>query len=158
MIYLEGYNETRIVRMTGAGELRVMRTRQGDSVGHWDGDVLVVETTGFRLDEPFYVSMGPSHNPPFMVGPDSKIIERFTRVSANELDYTFTIEDPTIYAGPWLGEYALMRPSDQRVWESACHEGNYGVGFTLAGALRAEALSAATKASAAGPRANNVRR
>ena len=136
VIYLEGYNESRIVRMTGVHQPNAVRTRLGDSVGRWEGDVLVVETTAFRLDEPLYVSMAPQHNPPFMVGPDSRVIERFSRVSAEELSYTFTIEDPEIYEGRWRGEYALNRASDQRVWESACHEGNYGVANTLAGVRR----------------------
>ena len=139
LISLEGYNETRIIRMGGA-HLPV-RTRLGDSIGHWEGDVLVVETSGFRLDEPIYISLTPTQNPPFVVGPDSKVIERFTRSSPDELDYTFTIEDPSLYAGRWLGEYAIARV-DESLGESACHEGNAAIGLIIGGARSLESLAA----------------
>ncbi len=158
VIHMEGYNETRVVRMNGVHQPNAIRTRLGDSVGRWVGDVLVVETTAFRLDEPYYVSMAPNQNPPFVVGPTSKVVERFTSVSADELTYAFTIEDPDIYENPWRGEYALSRVSDQRVWESACHEGNHGVANTLAGARMSDTLRTEITAGEPRSKANNAQR
>jgi hypothetical protein len=65
------------------------------------------------------------------------VTERFTRLSLDELLYQFTVEDPKVYAAPWLGEYSLYRVS-YRMFPSACHEGNYGLPNILAGARRLE--------------------
>jgi hypothetical protein len=58
------------------------------------------------------------------------VIERFTRVAENELLYQYTVEDPTVYTAPWLAEYSLYR-TDQRMFEHACHEGNYSLPHIL---------------------------
>ena len=70
------------------------------------------------------------------------MIERFTRLSANELLYQYTVEDPKAYSQPWLAEYSLYR-TDQRMFEHACHEGNY----SLPNILRAERVKDARKAT-----------
>lgn len=139
VIYSELVSEVRIVRRNGAFQPSAMRSLLGDSIGHWDGDVLVVETRNFRLDMPFHAIIGER---PVMVGPDSRIVERLWRVSATELDYSFTVEDPAIYARPWLAEYAMTR-SGKPIYEYACHEGNYTVANVLAGARAGEAGRAA---------------
>jgi hypothetical protein len=135
VIHSEFIGEARIVRMGGAFQPPAIRSLLGDSVGHWEGDVLVVETRNFRLDMPFHAVVGEK---PVMVGPESRLIERFRRFSAVELDYSFTVEDPTLYARPWLAEYAMTR-STRPIYEAACHEGNYTVANVLAGARAAEA-------------------
>jgi hypothetical protein len=137
VIYSEFIGEVRIVRMGGPFQPAAIRSLSGDSVGHWEGDELVVETRNFRLDLPFHTVIGEK---PVMVGPDSRLIERFRRYSATELDYSFTVEDPTIYARPWLAEYAMTR-SARPIYEAACHEGNYAVANVLAGARAAEAAA-----------------
>lgn len=77
-------SELRIIRIGGPHAPAALRSLWGDSVGHWEGDILVIETVNFRLDYPFHV---PTNQKPVMVGPASIMEERFTRVSATELDY-----------------------------------------------------------------------
>ena len=146
VIYSEYFNETRVIRMGGAFGPEGARSWYGDSVGRWEGDVLVVETRYFRLEQPFHAFVGQK---PVMVGPNSKVIERFTRVSPDELDYTFTVVDPEIYVRPWLGEYAFKRTSE-RLLEMSCHEGNQSVTNALQGGRMTEwrAVQAAQKGAA----------
>jgi hypothetical protein len=134
VVHSEAGGETRIIRIGGAPLPAAMRSFIGDSIGRWEGDTLVVETTGFRADDPFRMSIvGRS----IMVRPDSKVVERFTRLSDGELNYQFTVEDPAIYAQPWLAEYSMTRSSDP-MFEFACHEGNYGLTNILSGARTGE--------------------
>ncbi|MDZ4762705.1 MAG: hypothetical protein SGJ21_16720 [Alphaproteobacteria bacterium] len=123
VIWSEAGGETRIIRIGGEPAAPVMRSFLGDSIGRWEGDTLVVETTGFRPDDGFRLAVVGR---PIMVGPDSRVIERFSRVADTELLYQFTVEDPGIYAAPWLAEYSMIRTSDP-MYEFACHEGNYGL-------------------------------
>ena len=111
-----------------------LRQWLGDSRGRWEGDTLVVETTGFLRETAFgrYAGavgrLGGS-------GPNIHLVERFTRVAADTLLYEATVEDDTTWVRPWT--YAVpMRRSDAPVYEYACHEGNYGLENILAGALR----------------------
>ena len=68
------------------------------------------------------------------------VTERFTRVSESEILYAFTVEDPTVFSQPWTGELMFnARPSDEQMFEYACHEGNYALPGVLAGARMAEA-------------------
>lgn len=67
-----------------------------------------------------------------VVTKDSKVVERLTRLSDNELLYQYTVEDPAIYTAPWSAEYSLYR-TDQRMFESSCHEGNYSLSNILKG-------------------------
>jgi hypothetical protein len=69
----------------------------------------------------------------YMVSPQTTVTERFTRVSADQIDYSFTIEDSTLYTQPWSGETQFVR-SDDQLFELACHEGNYSLTFILQGA------------------------
>ena len=117
-----------------------MKIWMGDSVGHWEGDTLVVETTNMRPEQNF---RGAS------VG--SKIVERFTRVSPNQIKYSFTVDDPQTYTQPYTGEVALNATKGP-IYEYACHEGNYALPGILAGARQQEkeALNAAKAAAAGG--------
>jgi hypothetical protein len=139
VIYSEAGGETRIIRIGGKPLPETMPSFIGDSIGHWDGDTLVAETTGFRSDDQFRMSIvGRS----IMVRPQAKVIERFTRIADDELNYQFTVEDPEIYAQPWLAEYS-MKLSSEPMYEFACHEGNYGLPNILAGARAGERRKAA---------------
>ncbi|MBI1359414.1 MAG: hypothetical protein GC155_03925 [Alphaproteobacteria bacterium] len=135
VIWSEAGGETRIIRIGGKPGPSEIRTFLGESVAHWDGDTLVVETTGFRPDDGYRLSIGVGR--PILIGPDSKVVERFSRVSDDELLYQFTVVDPAIYARPWLAEYSMLR-SDERTYEFACHEGNYGLADILKGARMTE--------------------
>jgi len=134
VIWSEAGSETRVVRIGGKPLPAGVRSYLGDSIGRWEGDTLVVETTGFKPEDQFRLSIVGR---PVMVAPDSKVVERFTRLSAGELLYQFTVIDPAIYAKPWLAEYS-MTASEARTYEFGCHEGNYGLPNILKGARAAD--------------------
>ena len=96
-----------------------MRLWLGDSIGHWEGDTLVVDTTNFRAQTGLYGGDENLH-----------LVERFTRQANGNLLYQFTVDDPTIWTAPWSGEYS-WKASDEIVYEYACHEGNYAMGNIL---------------------------
>ena len=122
MILVEMVHDARIVRMNQDHAPAELRSWLGDSVGHWDGDTLVVDTTNFN-DNP---SLGGASR-------DLHVVERFTRIDADTLLYQFTVDDPTVWTAPWSGEY-VWPASDDRVYEYACHEANYSFGGILRGA------------------------
>jgi hypothetical protein len=93
----------------------------GTSVGHWDGDTLVVETAGFHPDTAW---RGASEH--------MRVTERFTRVDHDTVEYAFTVEDPHTWAEPWSGVYPLTE-MDALLFEYACTEGNYGMANILSG-------------------------
>jgi hypothetical protein len=124
-IDVEMVHDVRHVRLNAQHLPASMKLWMGDSIGHWDGDTLVVETTNMRPEQGL---RGAS--------PNQKVTERFTRIGPNKIAYRFTIEDPGVYAEPVSGEVAMNTTKGQ-VYEYACHEGNYALTGMLAGA-RAE--------------------
>ena len=135
MILTEMVHDARVVRIGGAHLPATIRKWLGDSIGHWEGDTLVVETTNF------------TDNTRFMGSTESlKVTERFTRMNAKTLRYQFTIEDPATWTRPWTAEYAWPASSEP-VYEYACHEGNYAMTNILRGARLKEADEAAAKKS-----------
>jgi hypothetical protein len=138
MILVEMIHDARIIPIDNRGPLpENMRQWMGDSRGHWEGDTLVIETTNLNGKNPFRGSSERMH-----------VTERLTRIDANTLGYRFTIDDPSTWTAPWTAE-APMTKSVGPIFEHACHEGNYGVRNTLAGARREEkeAAEAAAKKS-----------
>ena len=122
----EFLHEARIVRMNAAHNPASLMSWTGDSVGWWDQDTLVVETKHFApgsevRGSPDYV---------FLISPQATVLERFTRVSENELLYEFSVDDPTYYTKVWKGLTHFLR-SDERMFEYACHEGNYSLTHIL---------------------------
>jgi hypothetical protein len=110
-----------------------IRTYLGDSRAHWEGNTLVVETTNFS--KPYAGFRGGASNV------DSfKMTERFTRVDANNLRREITFEDPTVWTRPWTVLIEMGKTSDNKhmIFDSACHEGNYGLTGILAGARKEE--------------------
>jgi hypothetical protein len=97
----------------------------GDSRGHWEGNTLVVETTNFRPDDG--VLFGNADPETF------RITERFARVDANRIDYTFTIEDPRTWTRPWTAMIPWNKIKEQ-LYEYACHEDNFDMVHLLVGA------------------------
>jgi hypothetical protein len=124
-IDVEMVHDVRHIHLTGGHLPASMKVWMGDSVGHWDGDTLVVETTNMRPEQGL---RGGS--------PNQKVIEKFRRIGPNSLSYQFTVSDPDTYAAPFSGE-VQMRTTKGQVYEYACHEGNYALTGMLAGA-RAE--------------------
>jgi hypothetical protein len=135
MILIEMVHEVRIVRLNSEHLPENVRKWTGDSIGHWEGDTLVVDTTNFRASSAFGGA-----------GKDLHVVERFTKKGDKSLLYSFTVEDPAVWAQPWSGEYPWPR-TDDTVFEYACHEGNYALGNILRGArlLEAEMQSAGSE-------------
>ena len=127
VILVEMVHDARIVRMNAEHDPPEIQKWLGDSIGWWEGDTLVVETTNFR-DRPAY-SRGSKN---------MKVTERFRRMDADTLVYTFTVEDPTVWTAPFTGEYAWPR-TDNKVYEYACHEANYALEGIMQGARLLEA-------------------
>ena len=126
MILIEMVHDARIVRMNSEHLPPEMRRWMGDSIGWWEGDTLVVDTTNFASRPALRPASEKLH-----------VVERFTRLETDLL-YSFTVEDPTIWTEPWSGEY-LWPGSDDRLFEYACHEGNYALGNIMRGARLLEA-------------------
>jgi hypothetical protein len=122
MILLEMVHDARIIRLNSEHAPESVRRWYGDSVGWWEGDTLVVDTTNFN-DSPAL----------FNASRNLHVVERFRRLDDGNLLYSFTVEDPTVWTAPWSGEY-VWSASDQRVYEYACHEGNYSMEGMLRGA------------------------
>ena len=133
LIHVEMVHDARVVRMNQEHAPPEIRSWLGDSVGRWEGDTLVVDTTNFN-DTP--ALGGASRN--------LRVVERFTRIGPDALLYRFTVDDPTVWTAPWSGEYVWPATRD-RVYEYACHEANYSFRGILGGAriLEADARAAA---------------
>ena len=117
-IRVENIHDVRIIPIDGRPQLDDgIRQWNGDSRAHWDGDTLVVETANF--------SDQTVHR--FPTSRNTKAVERFRRVSADQIDYRFTIEDPTVYTRPWTAVRPMPRLDGYIIYEYACHEGNYAM-------------------------------
>ena len=122
MILTEMNHDARIVRMNAMHGPAHVSSWLGDSIGRWEGDTLVITTKNF----------GPT---PPLSGADEnlQVIERFSRTATGELKYQFEVTDPTVWDSTWGGEYPWI-PSGDKVYEYACHEGNYALGNIMRGA------------------------
>jgi hypothetical protein len=120
VIVSEFIHDARIVRMNGMHSPAAVTSWLGDSVGWWEHDTLVVETKYFAPNSA--VRMNAQYV--FFVSPKTTVIERFTLVSTYEMNYVFIVTDSTFYTRPWTGETHLLRSKD-KIYEFACHEGNY---------------------------------
>jgi hypothetical protein len=130
MILNEMIHDARIVRMNSTHPPAHVRFWMGDSIGRWEGDTLVIETTNFTDKTRF---RGATEN--------LKVTERISRLDDNSLLYRFTVEDPATWARPWTGEYPWVA-TNEHIYEYACHEGNYALGGILKGARMLEAQAA----------------
>ena len=135
MILIEWMHEARIIRLNSEHAPPQLRSRSGDSIGWWEGDTLVVDTTNFLEESWVTTTLFGEPSP----AADQHVVERFTRVDADTLLYQFTVESSDREA-PYSGEYTWPVTSD-RLYEYACHEGNYAVGNILRGARLLEAES-----------------
>lgn len=135
IILNEMIHDARVVRMNAKHDPPEIRRWMGDAVGHWEGEVLVVDSTNFNDQAALYGADRNLH-----------VIEKFSRIDAKTLLYQFTIDDPTVWTKSWGGEMPWAA-TDGRIFEYACHEGNYSFGNVLRGArlLEAEAMKSMTK-------------
>ena len=99
-----------------------IRSLTGDSIGHWEGETLVVDTTNFSQEAGF---RGASK--------DLHLVERFSRVDSNTLKYEFTVDDPATWSAKWSASIPMTK-TDELIYEYACHESNYGMVGVLKGA------------------------
>ena len=133
-INVEMIHDVRVIPLDRKTHLPpTVRQWLGDSIGHWEGDTLVVDTTNFTTKTHFRGSDENLH-----------VIERFTRTGPNAIQYRFTVEDPTAFTRPWTGEI-MMGKSNGPLYEYACHEGNYSLTSMLAAARAEEASNKQTK-------------
>jgi hypothetical protein len=134
-IQIEMLGGTRIIPTDGRAPIASsLRQWMGHSVGHWDGDTLVVETTHFT-DKALY--RGAAEN--------LTLVERITRTGTGEIDYRVTISDPSTFVRPWTLAIPYV-DTGEAMYEYACHEGNYGMAGILEGAREEERAAAQAKA------------
>jgi hypothetical protein len=135
-ITYEMNHDTRVIPVGGQTSLGSGITQDwGDPRGRWEGDTLVIETSNFSGRRAFQGSRD-----------QLKVTERFRRISVDELDYKFTVEDPTVFSRAWTVWMPWLRDDSQyEVLEYACHEGNYGIANTLSGARARERRGAGTE-------------
>ena len=133
VLLTEMIHDARIVPMDGRPH-GTMRRWMGDSRGHWEGETLVVDTINFTDRTNFRGS-----------GANLHLVERFTRLDADTLEYRFTVEDPTTWTRPWTVAYPMVKTAGP-IYEYACHEANYGLADILSGA-RAEERKATEEAA-----------
>lgn len=114
------------------------QTWMGDARGHWDGDTFVVETMNFHNRGWIATSAAGGRIKGIPHTEKLRVVERFTRVSADTINYSVTIEDPDIYPRPWTVAFPLTADPDYRIFEYACHEGNYAIENILRGARALE--------------------
>jgi hypothetical protein len=127
MIMVEMVHDVRYIHMDRTQHLPAnVRLWLGDSIGHWEGDTLVVDTTNFTDKTSFRGS-----------SPNMHIVERFTRVDAGTILYKWTIDDPESFANPFSAEYPFLATAGP-IFEYACHEGNYAMPDILGGARAAD--------------------
>ncbi len=122
VIVSERYHDARIIALDRARNPRSPASWLGDSIGRWDGATLVVETSNYR---PGLTERGGG----LVVTPQTIIVERFTRISAARVHYSFSVTDPSMFTQTWRGEYELVPSSP--MFEYACHEGNYAISHIL---------------------------
>jgi hypothetical protein len=137
MVLVEMVHDVRVIRI--GDNLQhppsAVRLWMGDSIGHWEGDTLVVETTNFH---PLQVFRGASEN--------LKVIERFARTGPDTILYKFEIDDASTFTERWGGEVPFTR-TDDLIYEYACHEGNYALSNVLSGERNREKREAEKKKS-----------
>jgi len=133
LILVEMNHNVRTIHIDGDKLPSQIRPWLGDSIGHWEGDTLVVETDKFHPQQNLRAAI--KHQ--LYMTEDSNVVERFTRVGDNEIHYEFTVEDDSIYSEKWRGEMAMVA-TDGQIYEYACHEGNYALPGILAGARKTQ--------------------
>jgi hypothetical protein len=138
-ILVEMVHDVRMIHLNAQHRTDGHRPWMGDSIGHYEGSTLVVETTNFPEETAF---RGAWKN--------LKVTERFTRVGSHRVLYQFTVDDPTVWTATWGGQYEFTS-SKGRIFEYACHEGNYALEGILSGARADEARAAAAQKTAAVP-------
>jgi hypothetical protein len=136
VIRSEMVHEQRIIPLDGRPHVgKAIKTYMGSSVGHWEGNTLVVETTNLR----------PESGPGARYTDAAKVVERFTRTAPDQLLWEATISDPNVWTKPYTIRYPFKLDPEYKVYEYACHEGNYMMLDSLSAARQLEAQGKDTK-------------
>ena len=137
-ILVENIHDVRIIPLDGRPHLTdTLRQWNGDSRGHWESNTLVVETTNYSDKTELR----------FPASRNTRAVERFTRVSRDLIDSQFTIDDPTLFTKPWTAVRPMPRLEAYRIYEYACHEGNYAMSGILGGERAQEKAAASAKST-----------
>ena len=135
VIHAEMIHDARIIPLDGRPPLPpTLRLLEGDSLGHWEGDTLVVETTNFSDRNWIATSAASGRIKGIPQSTALQIVERFTRTAPDRIDYEARIEDPEVFARPWTLAFPLTQDDEYRIYEYACHEGNRAIEGVLSGA------------------------
>jgi hypothetical protein len=147
VILSEMIHEARVIPLDGRPHLPPsVREWNGDSIGHWEGNTLVVDTTNYNGKGMIATSAATARIRGIHESEALHVLERFTRVDANTISYEVTVDDPNVYTGPWKVSMPLTRDANYLIYEYACHEGNYAMEDTLRGGRAKEkAAGAAAK-------------
>lgn len=135
LIFTEWVHDARVIRLNATHKPSAIRSWLGDSIGHYEGGALIVDTTNFRRD---------THN--LDSGERLHVVERFTRADANTIRYRVTVDDPDTWATPWTAEWRF-RAVDMTLLSVECHEGNYAIENMLRGARAEERRAKTSKTS-----------
>jgi len=133
MIMAEMVHDARVIRLDGKHPPEYITPWLGDSIGHWEGNTLVVKTKNHHLQQRFRAAI--RHQ--ILMTENAEVTERFTRTSEDEILYEFSVDDDKAYKDVWRGEMPL-RKAEGKIYEYACHEGNYAMANILAGAREEE--------------------
>lgn len=131
LILVEMVHDARVIDLSG--EHGVVPRWLGDSVGYWDDETLVIKTKNFMEGEGLRLYFDAS----YYISPEAEVTERLTRIAEDQLFYEFEVDDPAVYSQPWRGEMVFNQTED-RIYEYACHEGNYALTNVLSGARKEE--------------------
>ena len=132
VIFYEMIHEARVIALGERAPLSEnIRLWNGDPRGHWEGDTLVVETANYNDQGTIGTNIASRGLRGIQQSEQLKIVERFTRVDAETVNYSVTIDDPEPFTAPWRVEMPLNRDGTYRLFEYACHEGNYGLENSL---------------------------
>ena len=135
-IRIEMIHETRVIPLGNQAHVsKGIALDMGDPRGHWEGNTLVVETTNFR-DRSIYRNGNPEK---------MRLVERFTRVSPQTIEWAVTVDDPTTWTRPWTFSMPLTMNDAEPLYEYACHEGNYAIKNILSGSRAADAAARVQK-------------
>jgi hypothetical protein len=132
VIHSEMIHEARVIPLDGRPHLDARTASwSGDSRGHWEGDTLVVETNHFNGKSWIATNAAAGWLRGIPQSEACRLVERFTRVGADTIQYQATIDDPNVYTQPWTVAFPLNKDDKYRIFEYACHEGNHALEHML---------------------------
>jgi hypothetical protein len=142
VIFSEMIHEVRAIPLDGRQHLPPsIRQWNGDSIGHWEGDTLVVDTTNYNGKGMIATSAATARIRGIHESEALHVVERFKRVDVNTISYEATIDDPNMFSAPWRVSMPLTRDANYLIYEYACHEGNYAMEDILRAGREKERVS-----------------